>query len=293
MTFLCAGQKYLEPSAYLIAVNSTAYQPSWKKDIHPHAPRQNPFPEFEFLSKLTLVGDYCQVSKTASSAQTCRLENFEQFVLDESNEHVQRARAGCLSSQPGRPCNFFSQQAEDATLFNMFFNRIERGTYLEFGAVDGVLYSNTLFLEQNLGWSGVLLEASPSSFQGLQKNRAQRNHVFNLAICNAPGTKTFRGTNAEGGIEEFLPGKGKQASSTKYSVKCDTLKNVLRTANVTYIDFWSLDVEGGELDVLDSMDWSIPVCVLLVERNANDDAIELLLIEKGFLYVRQLRGIFF
>ena len=274
-------------------MNHTAYQAIWKKDIHPNAPRQNPFPEFEFLSKLTLLGSYCHGANIATSAQTCRLKDFEQVVRDESNEHVERARAECSSIKPGRPCKFFSQQAEDATLFNMFFNRIERGTYLEFGAVDGVLYSNTLFLEQNLGWSGVLLEASPTSFQGLQKNRAQNNHLFNLAICNSPGTKMFRGTNAEGGIEEFFPGKGRQASNTKYLVKCDTLKNVLRTANVTSIDFWSLDVEGGELDVLDSMDWSIPVCVLLVERNANDIAIELLLVGKGFLYVRQLRGTFF
>jgi FkbM family methyltransferase len=276
-----SGKASVEPT--------TQHQPVWKRDV-PNAPFQNPLPEFEFVSKLTLYGDACHHFATASRPKFCDITDLEQLVLDESSEQVQMAREDCLKRRPGSPCNFYSQQAEDATLFNMFFAGVEKGTYLEFGAVDGILYSNTKFFEENLGWSGVLLEASPTSFEALQNNRGNRNKVYNLAICNDPGIKRFRGMDAEGGIDDFLPAKGKARSSNTYSVQCDTMRNVLKRANVSSIDFWSLDVEGGELDVLNSMDWSIPVSVLLIERNVNDAKIERLLVEKGFAYVRQQRG---
>ena len=249
----------------------------------------NPKPEFEFISKLTLYGDQCHHFKTKRKMCEIAKDGLEQLVRDETDDQLRLATADCSTRHPGMPCKFFSQQAEDAVVYNMFFSNKKHGVYLEFGAVDGVLYSNTLFLEQSLGWRGVLLEASPTSYEELQKNR-EHNKLFNLAICNEAGMKTFRGTDAEGGIEESLPERGKRASGNTYSVQCDTLQSVLRSASVTTIDFWSLDVEGGEWDVLKSMNWSIPVHILLVERNANDAHIEQLLVSKGFVYIRQLRG---
>jgi hypothetical protein len=37
------------------------------------------------------------------------------------------------------------------------------GTFVELGALDGVLFSNTKFYEDTLGWTGVLIEAQPSN----------------------------------------------------------------------------------------------------------------------------------
>jgi FkbM family methyltransferase len=267
---------------------SFVYQPTWKQDLL-YAPMHNPKPEYEFISKLTLYGDQCYHFKQKRQMCEVAKDGLEQLVRDETHDQLLMATADCSTRHPGMPCKFFSQQAEDAVVYNMYFSNKKQGVYLEFGAVDGVLYSNTLFLEQSLGWSGVLLEASPTSYKELQKNRAH-NKLFNLAICNETGLKTFRGTDAEGGIDESLPERSKRASGNTYSVQCDTLQSVLRSASVTTIDFWSLDVEGGEWDVLTSMDWSIPVHILLVERNANDAQIEQLLVSKGFVYIRQLRG---
>lgn len=41
--------------------------------------------------------------------------------------------------------------------------------------------------------------------------------------------------------------------------------SLLKAIHVSHVDFWSLDVEGGEMDALKGMDWSIPVSVLLIE----------------------------
>lgn len=48
----------------------------------------------------------------------------------------------------------------------------EKGFFIECGALDGEIRSNTLFMEQNLGWEGVLIEADPENFEKVKhKNR--------------------------------------------------------------------------------------------------------------------------
>lgn len=45
------------------------------------------------------------------------------------------------------------------------------GFFLEFGATDGVLLSNTGLLEQHFGWHGLCAEPNPRFFPQLQANR--------------------------------------------------------------------------------------------------------------------------
>ena len=44
-----------------------------------------------------------------------------------------------------------------------------------------------------------------------------------------------------------------------YTVPCRPISAMLELAGVRSIDLFSLDVEGGELLVLQTFDWSIPV----------------------------------
>jgi hypothetical protein len=64
------------------------------------------------------------------------------------------------------------------------------------------------------------------------------------------------------------------------------MPEIIRQSGLQHIDFWSLDVEGAELIVLQTMDWSIPVHYILVEtwpgRNADYDKITKLLTGQGF-----------
>ena len=57
-------------------------------------------------------------------------------------------------------------------------------------ALDGVRYSNTLALERVLGWKGVLIEASLTSFSELQEHRPFHLHV-NAAVCARKQTVHF------------------------------------------------------------------------------------------------------
>jgi hypothetical protein len=50
---------------------------------------------------------------------------------------------------------FYSQQGEDIYIYNNFINKIvPDGTFIELGAMDGVIYSNTKFFEDTLKFSG-------------------------------------------------------------------------------------------------------------------------------------------
>jgi hypothetical protein len=65
-----------------------------------------------------------------------------------------------------------STQLSDLLHKYAIWNFQENGFFVECGAADGEFYSNTLELEVQHGWTGLLIEASPTLFQQLKiKNR--------------------------------------------------------------------------------------------------------------------------
>ena len=74
---------------------------------------------------------------------------------------MRSAQAACPTGVQRR-CrdHMHGQNGEDAAIFAHFFQeRRGDGVYVEVGAYDGRTYSNSLFFEVALGWSGVLVEA--------------------------------------------------------------------------------------------------------------------------------------
>ena len=74
-------------------------------------------------------------------------------------------------------------------------------------------------------------------------------------------------------------------NSEKIVVNCSRLHSILR--DITHIDIFILDVEGGELEALQTMNWNIPVDFWVIELdNTNpekDRAVSDLLLSKGYL----------
>ena len=56
------------------------------------------------------------------------------------------------------------------------------------GANDGIYLSNLLFFEAQLGWQGICIEGSPSTFRALQRNRPWCDNVNAVIQTAAPGT---------------------------------------------------------------------------------------------------------
>ena len=75
---------------------------------------------------------------------------------------------------------YYSQSGEDKIMYEKFLNKIQNGVFLEMGACDGVLYSNTLFLEKTCGWTGILIEPHPNQFEKLKKTDLTVNYIIIL-----------------------------------------------------------------------------------------------------------------
>ena len=70
---------------------------------------------------------------------------------------------------------FYSQQGEDFFIFRNFINlKRSDGIFLELGACDGLLYSNTFFFEKELDFKGILIEPIKEFYDKLIVNRINK-----------------------------------------------------------------------------------------------------------------------
>lgn len=145
------------------------------------------------------------------------------------------------------------------------------GFFIEVGANDGYAQSNTYYLEKKLGWRGVLVEAIPELYQRCRKLR-RRSYVFHCALvadAAAQPTVTMHFANLmsvvdgafrtpEAQQEHIRSGLRIQClpedSSYSIEVPARTLTSILDEVHPPPIDFFSLDVEGYELPVLQGLD---------------------------------------
>ncbi|CAL4140743.1 unnamed protein product, partial [Meganyctiphanes norvegica] len=80
-----------------------------------------------------------------------------------------------------------SQEFIVSHVIKIFGNDVngKQGTFLEAGAYDGEFLSNTLFLEKEYGWRGILVEANPDFFKRLlKKNR--KSYAVNICLNTNP-----------------------------------------------------------------------------------------------------------
>ena len=79
-------------------------------------------------------------------------------------------------------------------------------------------------------------------------------------------------------------------------IPCIPIRQILRTFGVTHIDLFSLDVEGAELEVLQTMDFTaLHVNVLVIEQDGGnpgkDEAVRQLLAANGFIIDNSLKSL--
>ena len=201
----------------------------------------------------------------------------------------------------------WAQEEEDLEAYSRYFYGLENGVILESGALDGVQYSTSKMFVESLGWSAVHVEANPSNYKLLVANRPESADL-NVALCDKSTDLHFvfreESTDAVSGIWEFMPQFIKDkwwADVTPERLKafptvpCRPLPPMLRALGVNHINFWVLDVEGAELEVLHAMDFSaIRVDVMVVELDGSnlpkDNACRALLDKAGFEVVGSWQG---
>lgn len=164
---------------------------------------------------------------------------------------------------------FNGLQNDDAMLFESYFPNLRNGVFLEMGALDGVKFSNTKIFEDVSNWTGVLIEPLPNEFEKLVKNRP-RARCYNCAVSKTVGEIELYANDAVSSVKDnttegFFDGWHRGNNVQVIKVPSRRLDTILHDAGVSRIDLWSLDVEGSEYEVLETMDWSIPVYLIYME----------------------------
>ena len=172
---------------------------------------------------------------------------------------------------------FFSQFKQDKFLYDNFFQNITNGYFIDIGAYDGVIDSNSLFFEE-LGWHGMCIEPNPEKFQILQDCR--RCSCFKLAIADTNKKTSFLKINNGGPDTLSVLVKDAETQINKYKLKSKKEFDIIDVECVSFnylvhktkIDYLSLDTEGNELEILNTIDFTkYDIKAITVENNDYDD----------------------
>ena len=168
-----------------------------------------------------------------------------------------------FSSRKGYPS--YAQEGEDRVLSSLLFKlhggkHIDNGFYVDVGAHHPYRFSNTcLFYKQ--GWRGINIDAMPGSMTSFENNRprdinlesgvGREAKILKFFVFNEPALNTF---------DESL---AKARCNNVWHIKATMEVPIVPLSEILQkhlpagqkIDFFTVDVEGFDLDVLQSNDW--------------------------------------
>ena len=167
------------------------------------------------------------------------------------------------------------------------FINYENGFFIECGANDGVDQSNTWYFEKNLNWSGILIEPLNKQFRELKKNRSKTNKFFNLALCSSENKNTLLIEDDDLKSKSRIEDNKKIKSNIK-SVNSITLTRILDEISApNLIDFFSLDVEGFEYQVIKGINFNKYNFKYFLIETENDEVINFLT-NKNYILLKKL-----
>ena len=159
------------------------------------------------------------------------------------------------------PTRSYAQEGEDIVLKRLLDGR-PRGFYVEVGCHHPFRFSNT-YLFYKRGWSGICLDPLPGTARSFSRWRP-RDITLEVGVSRQPSTltyfmfeepavNTFDSAAARRVIDE-----GRYKILEQRLIRTEPLARIIEThlpPGVAQIDFFSIDVEGLDLEVLQSNDW--------------------------------------
>lgn len=189
------------------------------------------------------------------------LEFVKSLIVPPSNEKLNLQNPGLAD---------YSQSGQSQYIDQILKSK-HNGFLVEAGAFDGEFQSNSIFFETQRNWSGILIEPIPSFYRSvLAKNR--KLHKINVCIAkNKPTISKFRVHSVYSGRDNVLYESHKKliGNQAKFLyVPCFSLYTILKAINISKVEFFSLDVEGGEYDVLTGLDFDrLDITTFLIEHS--------------------------
>lgn len=147
---------------------------------------------------------------------------------------------------------YYSQYGEDEWL-EKNYPKLNVGTRfaIDVGAADGIEFSNTKYFE-NKGWRGLLIEPNIKMKHLLRQNRVWP------ALCPIAidkGNASSVGFKEDGLFSRIDPGE--------VEVRCLTLDYVVRAFKLEHLDLLSVDTEGNDLRVWESLTRLRPQVIII------------------------------
>lgn len=199
---------------------------------------------------------------------------------------------------------YYSEYKQDQFLDTEIFGGKNKGVFVEVGAGDGIKFSNSFFFERSRNWSGLCIEPRASEFQKLITNRTCK--CENICISNSGKPEKFAEFTGNwlpmlSGIErtfydphkikveEGLSQSHHHHTKTVYEIPSITLQALLDKYGMVHVDYCSIDTEGCELEVLQTIDFNkASVNIFSIENNYNNTDIPLFMKSKGYELITEL-----
>lgn len=198
----------------------------------------------------------------------------------------------------------FHGQYEQDKYLNKLFNGKTNGTFVDIGAHDGLTFSNSYFFEKEKNWKGVCVEPIPEVFTKLDN---VRNCIkVNGCISNKVGTEIFLRVKGAVVDTEMLSGlvedydkrhleridreiKEYGGSKEEIEVRCYDINQVLKENNINQVDFFTIDTEGNELKILQTINFNeFDFDIFLVENNYQTDEMNQFMTSNGFKRIKKI-----
>ena len=164
----------------------------------------------------------------------------------------------------------------------VFKNNLSNGYFVEIGALDGVINSQSFIFEKHLKWDGIVVEPNPiwhadfEIYRSCNKSKCavSNNNDGALFECREiPSFSGLKSTTNEIRISDI---------KNEISVETITLIDLLNKYNApSIIDWISIDTEGTELDILEHFFYNNKKYKInLINFECNNDTQEYLKITK-------------
>ena len=159
-----------------------------------------------------------------------------------------------------------------------FFDKEYKGKFLDIGCFHPTRHNNTYKMYKN-GWRGINIDLNPLTIELFNFIRRKDINI-NAAISNNEENKTLYFVdelNTQNTLEanhlSFLKNHHnlKEEEISHQEIKTKKLDKILDTYNFNDIDFMNIDVEGHELNILNSIDFNKYrinfICIEMIDHN--------------------------
>ncbi len=153
-----------------------------------------------------------------------------------------------------------SQFGEDKKIIKLF-KKNTNGTYVDIGCFHPIRQNNTYLMHKE-GWRGVNIDLNPLTIDLFNVARPKDINIC-AAVSNKKGFKNLFFDHQLSSLNTisknhtlFIEKAFGNKNLIKRKIKTNTIKNLLKKANINKIDFLNIDIEGHELEVLKTLNFN-------------------------------------